>query len=100
MIKSILRFIRVLRSKPIGYWFGRVSPNEYRLSEGKVVQVLSTGDSRVVFSVNEMEYWSDDRRLKTVTIGLKNGKVLIIGDRSGKLASGLTDSLTTSRKRD
>lgn len=100
MINSIIRFVKLVRSKPIWYWFGKAGPIEYKLLEGKILQILPTGASRVVIDLDQMEYWSDDTRLKTVTIGLKNGNVLIIGDRYRKLSSLLAEISTTCRKRD
>src|SRR5258708_7566180 len=96
---KIKRFIRDLLSRPISYWFGAVPSVEYSI-RGDVLLQGSAGREHQVCSARDIEYWSDDKTAGLVTLGLTDGRRLVIKDGRRRLAACLAADPALVRRRD
>jgi hypothetical protein len=97
---DIRNLVKMICSKPIAYWFGSTGTIGYEVNSDYLIQKTSNGGNRKLCPIKEIEYWSDDSRMKMVTLGLKSGKRIIVKDTVGKLSLLLSKSPMLAQRRD
>jgi hypothetical protein len=81
-------------------WFKAGRLFNYEIKDGNLVQISPTGGTQKICIVKEIEFWSDDKKLKTVMLGLTGDRKIIIKDGGGQLTLVLSKTETLAGRRD
>jgi hypothetical protein len=73
-------------------WFKAGRLFNYEIKDGNLVQISPAGGTQKICIVKEIEFWSEDKKLKTVMLGLTRDRKIIIKDGGGQLTGLLSKS--------
>ncbi len=98
MYTHIRDLIRVLISKPLGYWFGATESVDYEVKAGWILQ-STRNQKRELFALTDVRSWKRLERAKSVLVRLGNNRSQLIKDSTNRLTI-LLDEVMPERRED
>jgi hypothetical protein len=99
-LRKALNRLKAILGQSLGRSIGPDGEVAYEVRGDCLFQVGPTGHAREICALEQIEFWSEDEKLKVLTLGLKDGRRLIIKDSRGLLFTLLKNRAATARQRD